>query len=179
MRIIDRAKGDEVLVRYLDDSISSIMIVFMHGLGDLLMFLAPLHALRKQFPKTRIDLGIQRGLGQEAIVPDVDGVSDAHGAAQVHAQRTGDVRVFADREERGPITRTREEQVTHDERALSHRHPRELPERGAKPVHTELRQQLSEALRDVQSNPELLRLGAGQLQKAGGLGAARTAAVGP
>lgn len=48
-----------------------ILLVFWHGLGDLVMFLNPFEALKKQFSDVIIDLAVQKGLGFEDITADL------------------------------------------------------------------------------------------------------------
>ena len=42
-----------------------VLIVFWHGLGDLVMFLNPFEKLQALYPDVQIDLGVQKGLGFE------------------------------------------------------------------------------------------------------------------
>jgi len=51
----------------------SVLLVFWHGLGDLIMFLNPFEALTKQFPDVIFDLAVQKGLGFEDITADLQG----------------------------------------------------------------------------------------------------------
>ena len=46
------------------------LIVFWHGVGDLLMFLPVFCNLRERFPQLKIDLGIQPGVGHLELWPD-------------------------------------------------------------------------------------------------------------
>jgi hypothetical protein len=86
---------------------------------------------------------------EEAVVTDVHRISDAHGAAEVRGQGTGDVRVLADGEERSPVARAGEEKIPHEERALADGDPDGSPEGGAQAIEAELRKELSGSLRDA------------------------------
>jgi hypothetical protein len=59
----------------LDQKPSRILIIFWHGLGDLVMFLNPFYRLRELYPDTQIDLAVQQGLSFEDIVPFAKTVS--------------------------------------------------------------------------------------------------------
>jgi hypothetical protein len=48
-----------------------VLLVFWHGLGDLVMFLNPFEALTKQFSDVIFDLAVQKGLGFEDITADL------------------------------------------------------------------------------------------------------------
>jgi len=48
-----------------------VLLIFWHGLGDLVMFLNPFEALTKQFPDVIFDLAVQKGLGFEDITADL------------------------------------------------------------------------------------------------------------
>lgn len=50
----------------------TVCLIFIHGLGDLIMFLNPLEALRQRYPSINFRLGLQKGLSFEDIVPDAD-----------------------------------------------------------------------------------------------------------
>ena len=54
-----------------------IMIVFYHGLGDVLMFLPVYQQLLKAFPKYTFDLGVLPGLGFEELSPEIIAVNDS------------------------------------------------------------------------------------------------------
>lgn len=43
------------------------LVIFWHGVGDLVMFMAPLQQLRRDFPDTQFDLGTPLGLGYKDI----------------------------------------------------------------------------------------------------------------
>jgi len=48
-----------------------VLLVFWHGLGDLVMFLNPFEALTKQFPDVIFDLAVQKGLGFQEVTADL------------------------------------------------------------------------------------------------------------
>ena len=47
-----------------------VCLVFWHGLGDLVMFITTFWHLRKMFPEIQIDIALQEGTGQEALIRD-------------------------------------------------------------------------------------------------------------
>lgn len=49
---------------------SKVIVLFYHGLGDLIMFLEPYRALKGLFPGMEFSLGLPLGLKYEQIVPD-------------------------------------------------------------------------------------------------------------
>jgi len=49
---------------------SRVCLVFWHGLGDLVMFITTFYKLRKMFLYVQIDIALQEGTGQEALVRD-------------------------------------------------------------------------------------------------------------
>jgi hypothetical protein len=53
-----------------------VLVVFHHGLGDLLMFLEPFRALKESNPTTHFDLGLPKELGQKDVYPDAIDVGD-------------------------------------------------------------------------------------------------------
>lgn len=71
------AKDGKKLVEYLDTGeFKNIILICFHGVGDVVMFMAPLQYLRNRYPNIRIDVGLAKGLQQEHIIPDavsVDG----------------------------------------------------------------------------------------------------------
>jgi len=46
-----------------------VLLIFWHGLGDLIMFLNPYEALASEFPEIKFDLAVQKGLSFEDVVP--------------------------------------------------------------------------------------------------------------
>jgi len=49
---------------------SKVCLVFWHGLGDLVMFITTFYRLRKMFLNIQIDVALQEGTGQEALIRD-------------------------------------------------------------------------------------------------------------
>ena len=77
---INRERGFMKIIEPLTDKIKlkdqiitteakRVMIIFWHGLGDLIMFLNPYAALKAEFPEVHFDLAVQKGLSFEDIVP--------------------------------------------------------------------------------------------------------------
>lgn len=50
------------------DKPSKVCFVFWHGLGDLIMFIPLLDRLKTMFPKTKMDIALQDGVGQEKLI---------------------------------------------------------------------------------------------------------------
>lgn len=48
----------------------SALLIFWHGIGDLVMFLEPFHALRKAFPYVHFVIGLPGGLSHEELLPE-------------------------------------------------------------------------------------------------------------
>lgn len=69
-RLIDPEKGDGKLADHITGETKRVLIVFWHGVGDVVMFRAPLQALRGRFPWVTFDLGLCAGLDEETFVPD-------------------------------------------------------------------------------------------------------------
>jgi len=53
-----------------------VCIIFWHGLGDLIMFATSFNKLRQMFPATKIDIALQKGVGQESIMPNALLITD-------------------------------------------------------------------------------------------------------
>lgn len=47
-----------------------VCLIFWHGLGDLIMFMPLYDRLREMFPDIKIDIALQRDVGQEDLLPD-------------------------------------------------------------------------------------------------------------
>lgn len=66
-------EGKKTLVDYLGDpgnpAVKRVMLVFWHGMGDLIMFLNPFYRLCELYPGIQFDLAVQKGLSFEDIVP--------------------------------------------------------------------------------------------------------------
>jgi hypothetical protein len=62
-------EGKKTLVDYLASQPKRVLLVFWHGLGDLIMFLEPYARLQELYPDIHFDLAVQKGLSFEDIVP--------------------------------------------------------------------------------------------------------------
>jgi hypothetical protein len=69
MRFIDPAKGDGLLTSHLNKDVKRVLIVFIHGVGDVVMFIEVLKAVSTLYPKTHFDLGLAKELGQNSVYP--------------------------------------------------------------------------------------------------------------
>lgn len=69
-QFIDPERGGGKLADAIKPDTKKVLIVFWHGVGDVVMFQAPLHALRARFPWVRFDVGLCRGLDEEVIIAD-------------------------------------------------------------------------------------------------------------
>jgi hypothetical protein len=71
MIITDSNEGKK-LVEYLDTGeYKKILLPSWHGVGDLVMFMAPIAYLRKLYPNIQIDVGLAKGLQEEVFFPGV------------------------------------------------------------------------------------------------------------
>ena len=71
MSLLTEVKNGPKLVELLDSGIyNSCLLPFWHGVGDVVMVLPIITALRAKYPNIKIDLGLCRGLDQETFVPD-------------------------------------------------------------------------------------------------------------
>jgi hypothetical protein len=68
--IIDPQKTGKKLIAYLNPEIKKVLIPFPHGIGDVVLFLAPFQHLKLQYPNIHFDIGLSKGLDQESIVPN-------------------------------------------------------------------------------------------------------------
>jgi len=50
------------------DKPSKVCLVFWHGLGDLIMFASLFNQLKTMFPRIKIDIALQGGVGQEKLI---------------------------------------------------------------------------------------------------------------
>jgi hypothetical protein len=69
MRFIDPAKGDRLLTCYLNEDVKRVLIVFIHGVGDVVMFIEVFKAIRTLYPGIHFDLGLAKELDQNNIYP--------------------------------------------------------------------------------------------------------------
>jgi hypothetical protein len=63
--------GKTVADRIRSDNPRSVLLLFFHGLGDLIMFMEPLARLRAEFPHVKIDVGCQKGMSYETFCEGV------------------------------------------------------------------------------------------------------------
>jgi hypothetical protein len=68
-RIVDSEQGDGPLTDYLHAHMRRVLIVFRHGVGDLVMFLSPLETMQRLHPRIHFDLALAEGLDQQTIYP--------------------------------------------------------------------------------------------------------------
>jgi hypothetical protein len=69
-KLIDPNNGGGKLAEHLNSSVQTVLLVFFHGIGDVLMFRHLLAVLRSRYPAIKFDLGIGKGLGGEKLVRD-------------------------------------------------------------------------------------------------------------
>ena len=71
MSFLTEAKNGMKLTEHLDTGkFKSVLLPYFHGVGDVVMVLPIVKALRERYPEIKIDLGLCRGLDQETFVPD-------------------------------------------------------------------------------------------------------------
>lgn len=71
--IFNPEKSEKKLSQVIDEvKPKTVGVIFIHGLGDLIMFLNPFQALKDKYPEINFRLCLQRGLSFEDIVPDAD-----------------------------------------------------------------------------------------------------------
>jgi hypothetical protein len=68
-KVIEPLKSDQKLVQEFTSETKRVLLIFWHGLGDLIMFLNPFMKLRELYPDIQFDLAVQKGLSFEDIVP--------------------------------------------------------------------------------------------------------------
>lgn len=68
-KVIEPFYSDQKLVQQFTPETKKVLLVFWHGLGDLIMFLNPFYRLRELYPDIQFDLAVQKGLSFEDIVP--------------------------------------------------------------------------------------------------------------
>ncbi len=68
--IIEPGKQDKKLADYLKDEPKRVLIVFWHGIGDVVQFLGIFEHLKVLYPKTHFDIGFAKGLQEEAFYPN-------------------------------------------------------------------------------------------------------------
>lgn len=71
MSYLTESKNGLKLSEHLDTGkFKTVLLPFFHGVGDVVMVLPIVNALRARYPEIKIDLGLCRGLDQETFVPD-------------------------------------------------------------------------------------------------------------
>ena len=70
-QIIERMykDDDKKLVEYITPETKRILIIFWHGVGDVVMFLWPFQVLKEKYPQIHFDLAFAQGLSQEVLYP--------------------------------------------------------------------------------------------------------------
>lgn len=68
-KVIEPYYSDQKLIQNFSVETKKVLIIFWHGLGDLIMFLTPFYQLRALYPDIQFDLAVQKGLSFEDIVP--------------------------------------------------------------------------------------------------------------
>lgn len=69
--IIEPGKQPQKLKSYLDSGkYKKVLVVFWHGLGDIIQFLNVFDKLEEMYPTIHFDMGLQKGLDEETIVPE-------------------------------------------------------------------------------------------------------------
>lgn len=72
MIITDAETGPKKLVEYLDTGeFKKVLLPCWHGIGDIVMFNAPLTYLRNKYPHIKIDVGLAAGLQEEILLTGV------------------------------------------------------------------------------------------------------------
>jgi hypothetical protein len=69
--ICEPLKDGVLLTKRLEDvRPSKVLLIFWHGVGDLVMFLEPFRAVRRLYPWAHFVIGIPKGLTHEEMLPD-------------------------------------------------------------------------------------------------------------
>lgn len=75
--IIEPEKQEKKLSSYLDEGkYKKVLIIFWHGLGDVIQFLNVYDKLKELYPDIHFDIALQKGLDQETIIPDAVLITD-------------------------------------------------------------------------------------------------------
>jgi hypothetical protein len=69
MQFIDAAKGAGLLTSHLNEDVRRVLIVFIHGVGDVVMFIEVFKTIRTLYPRIHFDLGLAKELDQNSIYP--------------------------------------------------------------------------------------------------------------
>lgn len=71
MPIIEPGKQPQKLKSYLDSGkYNKVLLVFWHGIGDVIQFLNIFDKLKSLYPDIYFDVGLQKGLDEETIIPE-------------------------------------------------------------------------------------------------------------
>jgi hypothetical protein len=71
MPLVKEAKDGKKLVEYLDSGLfKTVLLPCWHGIGDIVMFMAPYQYLKNKYPDIKIEVGLAKGLQQLNIIPD-------------------------------------------------------------------------------------------------------------
>jgi hypothetical protein len=66
-----KTQDDKRLVEYLDTGLfKKVLLPCWHGVGDIVMFMAPYQYLKNRYPDIQIHAGLAKGLQQLNIIPD-------------------------------------------------------------------------------------------------------------
>lgn len=68
--VIEPLYSDKKLTQCFTPDTKKVLVIFWHGLGDLVMFLNPYKRLQILYPDISFTLAVQKGLSFEDIVPD-------------------------------------------------------------------------------------------------------------
>jgi len=68
-KVIEPLYSEKKLIQEISTDTNRVLIVFWHGLGDLIMFLNPYFRLKELYPDIQFDLAVQEGLSFEDIIP--------------------------------------------------------------------------------------------------------------
>ena len=72
MTLITEVRDGKKLTEYLDTGeYKKVLLPSWHGVGDLVMFMAPIAYLRKRYPDIQIDVGLAKGLQEEVFFEGV------------------------------------------------------------------------------------------------------------
>lgn len=70
MTLVVEAKDGKRLTEYLETGLyKKVILPSWHGIGDLVMFMAPVAYLRKKYKDIQIDVGLAKGLQEEVFFP--------------------------------------------------------------------------------------------------------------
>jgi len=68
--IIEPLKEKNKLKFYLDNKPKKVLIVFWHGLGDVVQFRSLFDKLKELYPDINFDIALQEGLDEETLIPE-------------------------------------------------------------------------------------------------------------